>query len=526
MPEPGRTGDEAPRLDRLGDYLDLYAAHFPGREAAVSSTLRLDYRSLAQRVDRCARALIAAGVDHGDRVAVLTTPRPEYLVMFLAAGRIGALWVGLNPRHRPREHRFVLDDAKPSLIIGMAGFEDRDFVGELRQLAATSPSVRRLVQLETLDSFAAEGAGLTDAAAEARMAQVTPEDALCIVYTSGSTGAPKGAVLTHRAFVSSYTTQLRHWPSQPLRIVNNLPVNHIGALGDIGAYCLVAGGTQILMERFDAASLVDALQRERVTVLYQMVAQYQRLAALPAFTDAAFPDLDRIIWGDGPMPQDLLRQLRTKARHLATSYGLSEACGPLTYSAPDASDDALSNTVGAPAPEYELRLAADGQAVQPGGVGEIQVRGDVVMKGYFGRPDETAGAIDADGWLRTGDLAELGCDGNLALVARRSEMFKSGGYNIYPREIEIVLQDYPGVALAAVTPVPDPVYQTVGHAFLLARPGTTLDPREIAAWCRAELANYKVPKRIYIADHLPVLPNGKVDKRTLRELALNEVPAM
>jgi acyl-CoA synthetase (AMP-forming)/AMP-acid ligase II len=524
--EPTFAGDEVPRLERLSDYLDLHAARCPTREAAVSSSVRLDYRSLAWRVERCARALIAVGIERGDRVAVLSTSRPEYLVIFLAVARIGALWVGLNPRHRPREHRFVLEDARPRLVIAMSGFEDRDFTEELPALLTATPSVRRLVPLESLDLFCAEGDAVRDSAMTARMGLVGPADPLCIVYTSGSTGTPKGAMLTHRAFVASYTTQAQHWPSLALRIVNNLPVNHIGALGDLGAYCLIAGGTQVLMERFDPHALVETMRQEQVSVLYQMVAQYQRLAAAPSFTEGSFPALDLAIWGDGPIPLDLLRLLRTKARHLATSYGLSEACGPLTYSAPDASDHELSETVGKPAPEYELRLATDGRESAPGEIGEIQVRGEVVMAGYFDRPDATAKTIDREGWLHTGDLAVLRTDGNLALVGRCSEMFTSGGYNIYPREIELVLQSHPGVAFAAVVPVSDPIYQTVGHAFLLRRRGADLDSGAIALWCRSELANYKVPKRFIVVDDFPMLPNGKIDKQALRQAADKETPAM
>jgi acyl-CoA synthetase (AMP-forming)/AMP-acid ligase II len=512
-----------PMLGRIGDYLVHNCARHPQREAAVLGDRRLRYGELGDSVDRCVRALLANEVRRGDRVAVLTTPRPEYLIIFLALARIGAIWVGLNPRYRLRELRQVIEDAKPVLLLGLSSFESRDLAAELRQLLRECMGIRRFVPFEAFDPFLDEAASVKEQVLHDACGAVQGTDPLCIVYTSGTTGVPRGAVLSHRAFIVSYTTQLQYWPVQPLRILNNLPVNHIGGLGDVGTYCLIGGGTQIMMERFDPLGALEATRRERISVWYQMVAQFQRIVALPEFADADLSSLELAIWGDGPIPVSLIEQLRLKARRVATSYGLSEGCGPLTYTAPDADLDVLSQTIGKPAKEYEIRLAdSQGKRVKQGEIGEIQLRGEFVMSGYFGRPDVTAEAIDNDGWLHSGDLALERADGNFALVGRIKEMFKSGGYNVYPREIELVLQAHASVQSAAVVAVPDLEYQEVGHAFVLRRPDAYLDEVTIERHCRTALANYKIPKRFHMCGALPILPNGKIDKAVLRSEAMKQ----
>lgn len=516
---------QPPFFDRFGDYLAFHAGERPTAEAAVLGDVRLTYGALAAEVEACAAALLASGVDKTDRVAVLTTPRPEYLVVFLALARIGAIWVGLNPRYRLSELKYVVDDAAPRMLIGLSSFEGRDFAADLTALMRTSSSPRRLVTVgprpvagaTLFDDFLLEGSardGRTVAAAEAGVGAFDP---LCIVYTSGSTGAPKGAVLTHRSFARCYTTQFRYWPIRPLRVLSNLPVNHIGGLGDIGGYCLVGGGVQVFMERFEPHRTIELVGGERISVWLQLQSQFRMVAEAPEFDAAVFPDLQLIVWGD-KIPLWLAEKLRQKAPRLATTYGLSEACGPLTFTDPDAPLEVLADTIGKPVPDYGVRLAdADGSPVPAGQPGELQVRGDFVMAGYFNRPKETAEAIDPSGWLHTGDLARQRPDGNYELVGRLKDMYKSGGYNVYPREVELAIEAHPQVRLAAVVSIPDPLYQEVGHAFVVGTGEEPLTPEELDRHCRALLANYKVPKRFHWRSGLPLLANGKVDKRALRE---------
>jgi fatty-acyl-CoA synthase len=218
------------------------------------------------------------------------------------------------------------------------------------------------------------------------------------------------------------------------------------------------------------------------------------------------------------MPKELIEcyQQRTPAR-LMVVYGLTEGTGSITYSDPDADVETLSTTIGRPDPELNVRLIkSDGQPCSIGEEGEVQVCHPSVMAGYFNRPQATSATFTADGYLRTGDVALLLPDGNLRLVGRLKEMYKSGGYNIYPREIELCLESHPDVALAAVIGMPDPLYQEVGHAFVLPQPGHAPTATDLLAWCRSHLANYKVPKTITVAAHLPMLPVGKIDKQALK----------
>jgi acyl-CoA synthetase (AMP-forming)/AMP-acid ligase II len=517
LPEAARP----PRLPRISDYPAHWAAARPGAEAVVFEGGRWDYAELARRVDACARGLLAAGVRPGDRVATLCPPSPDFYVTFLATASLGGIWLGLNPRYQRRELEYVTGDAGPRVVFGRTRIQDRDYGADLDALAAAGP-VERVVRLDAagpggLDAFLAAGAGVTDPALAAARAPVTPADPCLIVYTSGTTGRPKGAVITHHGLVHVARVQWAIWPVEPQRVINNLPVNHIGCVGDITCDTLVPGGTVIFQEQFDPGAMLRLVETERPTFFGHVPTALQLLVAHPAWAATDFSSVQVIIWEGAAAPPSLIEALRARCPSIANAYGMTETVGSVTFTF-DADDTAtLAGTVGWPVPEYEVRVAGpDGAPVPPGQPGEVQVRGDFVTTGYWNRPEATAELFTADGWLRTGDLAEARPDGALRLIGRLREMYKSGGYNVYPREIEQVLEAHPDVAMAAVIGVPDPLYQEVGHAFVLAHPGRRPAPGALEAHCRAELANYKVPKRFTVADAFPMLPIGKIDKQALR----------
>jgi acyl-CoA synthetase (AMP-forming)/AMP-acid ligase II len=246
----------------------------------------------------------------------------------------------------------------------------------------------------------------------------------------------------------------------------------------------------------------------------------QRILAVPRRETCDTSSLRAILFEGAPMPANLIAELQSLGGTVFTTWGLTEATCSVTYTAPGDGIEVLASTVGRPAPTYEVRIAAvEGHAAAGGAVGEILVRGPCVMAGYYGRPEATAAAIDAAGWLHSGDLGWFDADGRLRLVGRLKDMYKSGGYNVFPREVELVLESHPSVALAAVVAVSDPLYHEVGCAFLIPRPQHSLDAAEVAAFCRQRLANYKVPKRIFVRDALPMLAIGKIDKAALRQEA-------
>jgi fatty-acyl-CoA synthase len=369
--------------------------------------------------------------------------------------------------------------------------------------------------------FEGRGALVSNEELARARALVDPGDAAMLVYTSGTTGRPKGAMLPHRGLVKCSEVQAKIWTADPLRILNNFPINHVGCVGDICCYVLVSGGTIVFMEQFEPAEIPGTIQRERITVYGQIPAMFSmtleaadRRAGWRA--GSVLKSVQIIIWSGAAASRELILKLREITPRMSSSYGLTESVGSVTYVRDTDDLEILADTIGWPHPAYEFRLASpEGEPVPVGEPGEIQVRGDFIMLGYLNRPEATREAIDDEGWLHTGDLAVERPDGAIKLIGRLKEMFKSGGYNVYPREIEIALEAHPAVRLAAVISVPDPLYVEVGHAFVVAD-GVTDD--QLREHCRTRLANYKVPKRFTIAAELPLLPIGKVDKRALKAM--------
>ena len=518
-----------PELPRIGDYVDHWARTAPDREAMVLDPIRWTYGDLALQVERLSKALLANGLGRGDRVAVIGTPRPECFTVLLAASRIGVISIGLNPKFPLRELRYFVDDAEPRLLLGFAEDAEGDHREILDGLARESASLERVVTLGDGDGalswedFLAEGTDLGKAALAEVSRGVQPRDPALLVYTSGSTGRPKGAVLPNGGLAFCSRVQADRWDADPVRLLVNLPVNHIGFMGDMCCYALVAGGTAFFMERFDPVGILELIEKERITGWGQVPTMFQITVAQPQYQSADLSSLQSIIWGGAHAPKALLDTLAQTGARLATSYGMTETTGSVTYTAADADPDELANTVGTPDRRYEVRIVhPDGTPVKAGEEGEIQVRGDHIMIGYWRRPEATAEAIDAERWLHTGDVALLRPDGKYTIRGRMSGMYKSGGENVYPPEVESVLQEHPGVALAAVFGVPDPVYSEVGRAYVIREPGSDPSEAELQAFCRERLVNFKVPKTIIIRDMLPILPIGKIDKLALQKEDIRE----
>lgn len=514
-------GEDSPLLPRLSDYAMWHAARSPERTAIVFNGRRTSYAELAERIETCARALYARGIRRGDRIAMLSTPRPEFLIVYLAAGRIGAVFVGLNPRHTLREHQAIVENCAPRLLLGIGGFEETDFTATLHTLGEENPCIKDVVTIADPDRPVPvpvpDGRGI-EQEYRAHVEAVRPEDPLCIVYTSGSTGRRKGALLTHGNFVAVYREAARKWAVREVRQIHNYPIDHIAGLGDVTAYAVISGGTLVFMERFDPAASLGMIAAERITVWGQEVAMFQRIVVTPEFATADLSSLDLIWFAGAAAPRDLVERLVAIGARVSTDWGMSESCGPVTFSAHDATLEELTYTVGVPGAACELAILGEqGTPCETGQAGEIAIRGPCLMAGYLDG-GAIRSATDEAGWFRTGDLGTLLPDGNLALIGRSKEMIKSGGYNIYPREVEMVLEEHPGVRMATVVGVSDPIFQEVGHAFLMMDPPAELD--DILRHCRSRLANYKIPKRFTFRAAFPMLGNGKVDRVALQQQAV------
>jgi acyl-CoA synthetase (AMP-forming)/AMP-acid ligase II len=516
-------------LPRLDDYIAWHAAGDPARPALIHDGRTISYAALEQAVDATARALLASGVRRGDRVATLSPPHPDFVVQFLAAASIGTIWLGLNPRYRAAELAYVAGDAKPTVLLARSAIGDRRYDDEIEIMRQAAPSLRCIVSLgddqpaanDTVpfQSWLEAGAAIRDLTS-ARNA-VGGRDACLIVYTSGSTGRPKGALLHHSAIANFSRTQNRVWPIDPYRVINYFPINHIGSVVDCTMPCLLAGGTMICQEQFDAAACLELMQRHGVTLWGSVPSVFQLQLGLPGFAAYDLSAVQLIAWGGAAMPADLVARLTAICPRLATNYGMTETTSAITFIAPTSDTERLTQTVGCAFPGVEIRLCdSDDRPVADGATGEVQTRSAGNFLGYWQRPEDTDAAFTRDGFFRTGDLARYRADGTYQLVGRVKEMFKSGGYNVYPREIETVLEAHPSVAMAAVVAVPDPLWQEVGVAFVVLH--DAVDEDLLAAHCRDRLAAYKIPKRIVIEQALPLLPIGKVDKRALAERAVAE----
>ncbi|WP_252259862.1 class I adenylate-forming enzyme family protein [Erythrobacter aurantius] len=499
-------------LPTLEAHVRWWAAHDGAREAAVLGGTRWSYATLEREVTSLACAMLAAGVARGDRVATLAPPGLDFLKSYLAATRIGAIWVGLNPRYRFDELAHVLRDAAPRLLLARAH-------PELAEVRALCPLTVMLDDPADLDAFIAKGAALPAGALDSAMACVTAEDPAVLVYTSGSTGAPKGAILSHGAIVRFARGQNDIWPLSPLRVLNYFPINHVGCLNDILAPALVAGGCCVFMEQYDTRESLRLMQDEAITFWGSVPSVFQMQLALPDFADFDLSAVQLIVWEGAAMAPDLIAQLGRICRWRTTNYGMTETTSAITVLEPTDDETLLSETVGSAFPGVEVRLmGADGAPTRPGEAGEVQTRSALNCLGYWNNPEATAAAFTPDGWFRTGDLAMQRPDGRYRIVGRLKEMFKSGGYNVYPREIESVIEAHPDVSAAAVVGIPDPVWDEVGVAYVEG----AVTAEAIAEWCRARLANYKIPKHIHCEAALPLLPIGKIDKPLLRRRALAE----
>jgi len=453
----------------------------------------LRYGELEALTDRVAHGLREAGIGSGDRLAVALGSEPLYLGLFFAAAGLGAILLPLNTRLAVPELAFQLDDAEPALLIADTG--------------------RELPERRGTRSWSREDllAALPDRA-EALPLAPGGEAPQVILYTSGTTGRPKGAVLPHRKTVSNTENAERYFGlSESDVVVVPVPLFHSYGLLILSVPALFAGARIVLVPRFDPRELQACVAREHATVLGAVPVMYRRM--LDAGLDAGALGSLRVAWSAGAaLDVDTIRAYHRAGVRLRQGYGQTETSILCCLDA--AHSLSKAGSVGRPVGHCQLRIAdTEGRSLPRGAEGEVQVRGGVVMLGYWRRPAETESAR-CDGWHRTGDLGVQDEEGFVTLVGRLGEMYISGGENVYPAEVERVLEQHPEVAEAAVVGVPDPEWGQVGHAWVVPR-GAALDCDALLEWTRDRLAGYKRPRRISLAPALPRTPSGKVQKHLL-----------
>ena len=511
-------------LSCLSDYVGYFALESPDRVAVVFGPYRVTYTDLQNEIEVWSRALIASGIGKGDRVAMLCTPRSEFWTLFLAAIRIGAIWVGLNPKYQRDELCYLVSDCEPKLLFSLVQWQGRDYRNELSALKEEFICIDEIVPIggtmpgaTPLEDFLQRAGTVKENRCSDALGAVTGADPALIVYTSGTTGKPKGAVISHYGLTGGATIQTTHLRVERPAIVVNFPINHVACVADTCATTLVKGGKIVFQERFDPAATLQAIEDEHCNIMGGVPTMLQMMLADPGFSSFDLSSVELVAWGGAAMPRAEIDKLEEICPRLMQLYGLTESSANVVYGEEGAPPEILAETIGKPDQNVECRIVDDaGNACGLEVAGELQFRAGILFKGYWNRPKETRDSFTPDGWLKTGDIGFLREDGNIELVGRRSEMYKSGGYNIYPREIEIVLESIPSVVMAAVIGVPNELYQEVGHAYVLVEPGSLVNADQLKSICRAKLANYKIPKRFSVRHELPMLPVGKINKQALK----------
>ncbi|GLF97340.1 FadD3 family acyl-CoA ligase [Streptomyces yaizuensis] len=524
--------DEDPRGDlrwgTIGALVRDAAHRYARREAVADGPVRISYAELGARVERAAAATIAAGIHPGDRVAIWAPNTPDWITAALGAVTAGAVLVPLNTRFKGPEAADVLARSRARLLFVTGTFLGTSYVAALRAAGAELPALEKIVVLadtapaddrhRTWARFLAAGAAITADGVRARADAVDPASPSDIVYTSGTTGRPKGAVITHAQTLRCYTlwSELAGLREGDRYLIVNPFFHTFGYKAGIIA-CLTRGATMIPQPVFDAGTALARIAAERVTVLPGPPTLHQSLLDHPARDRHDLSALRLVVTGAAVVPLRLVERLRGELRiaTVLTAYGLSEAGGIVTMCRRDDPPETVAATSGRAIPGTEIRVLAPSGG-PPGGPGEILVRGHQVMRGYFEDPGATAAAVDADGWLRTGDIGVLDPAGNLRITDRVTDMFTVGGFNAYPAEIERLLGLHPDIADVAVVGIPDGRLGEVAKAYAVRRRGATLTAGELIAWARREMANYKVPREVAFVPELPRNAGGKVLKAELR----------
>lgn len=517
-------------LNLTWHYVEKWAEAKPEAEALVSGEEHLSWGAFKEKMDRIARAYLAIGVEKGDRVALLSAARNEFLLSYMAAGKVGAMWLGLNPKFTLDELRYQIGDSRPAVLIAVRTFLGNDLAATITALKEEFPFIKQVLVIgdpvdgtENFQDFIDRPRPEPAAALEKRAAEIRPDDEALLMYTSGSTGKPKGVVHTHASIVENIKVEVvKFYVDEEARCLLHFPINHVAADVEIGFAAVMAGGCLVFMEQFDPVGALKTIEKEKITMFGQVPVMFLLQMKQPEFFQTDFSRVRLMAWAGAAAPKlmiDVLSGICAKTGGMmVTGYGSTEVCGFVTYTEKGDDVDTLLKTAGKIAPPFELKIVDDDHRELPDGqVGEIAVRGPFMFKGYLNKPEAMAEVLDRDGWYYTSDLAFKDARGYITITGRKSEMFKTGGENVYPREIEEILETHLSVLFSAVMGVPDEIYQEVGWAFVMPMPGKEVTEEELRELCRSKLANFKVPKKFFIRPLLPLLASGKVSKLALEE---------
>ncbi len=500
----------------LAEWLTRRAARAPHKPALTCNGITWNYGELIDRIERMSAVLAAGGVTPGARVGYLGLNDPMFVVVLFATARIGAICVPLNFRLSGQELAFIIGDAGVHTLV--VGEEHIAVIDAVRSGLACHRFIHRGAGAPGWESADALMAEACAARSLPVAVPVRADDVAVIMYTSGTTGHPKGAMLTHGNFWANNLNEMFLWDMVSTDVTLNFaPMFHVGGLLCGSMATLLAGGHLVLQRAFDAEAVLHAVAAHRITVSFAVPAMLLFISQHAAFEAADLSSLRLIAVGGAPMPEPLLRLYGARNIPVHQGYGMTETASMITFLHPDRSSDKLGSS-GTPPLMTEIKLIdASGEPVTaPGATGEICVRGANVMPGYWNRPEATQASFTPDGWFRSGDIGYRDAEGFLYVCDRIKDMVISGGENIYPAEVESVLYDHPDIAEVAVIGAPDARWGERVVAVVAPRPGKSITLEGLHAFAEGKLARYKLPKELRIVDALPRNSTGKVLKATLR----------
>ena len=523
----------------IGESLAATVAAFPDAEALVSrhQGIRRTWAELADEVERVALGLLALGVGKGDRVGVWSPTCAEWTYVQYATARLGAVLVNVNPAYRPPELAYALRRAGVSTLVAAPGFRDADYLAMVAGVRDGLPGLERVVTIG--DERAGGPADLAwgdlvgQAAPRDRLAEreaaLDPDDPINIQFTSGTTGSPKGATLSHHNVVNNARAMAETLGyTSADRVCVPVPLYHCFGMVGGNLACSTSGATMVYPgAAFEPVACLEALSEERCTSVYGVPTMFIAQLDHPRFAEFDLTSLRTGIMGGAPCPIEVMKRVVADmhAGEITIAYGMTETSPGSFFTRRDDDLERRVSTVGTVLPDVEAKLVdpATGATVPRGATGEVCVRGYLVMRGYWEDPEATAAAVDPARWMHTGDLGVMDEEGYLNIVGCIKEMVIRGGENVYPREIEEVLHQHPAVAQAQVFGVPDERMGEELVVWVARREGADLGEDELRAFCRERMARYKVPRYVRFVDEFPMTVTGKVQKFRMREIAVEEL---
>ena len=503
----------------IGDALRLAAETWPDRTALIeglptaSDRRRWTFAALLAESEQVARAL-SARFSPRDHVAIWAANSSEWVLAEFGAALAGLTLVTVNPAYLAEELLFVLRQSKACGIIVQDSYRGRDLIAAAEEARPALPELREIIPLSSWPAFVASGD------AERHLPPVLASEVAQIQYTSGTTGAPKGARLTHRNLANNGRLYARTIGTGVNDVwINPMPMFHTAGCGLATLGALQTGGTHVLPPAYEPDLMLRLFEELRGTVMLCVPTMLIRVLDQPAMAERDLSSWRLVTLGGAPIPPELVRRAKSAGLQVAIGFGQTEASPYLTHTLPDDPNPDWVSTVGRPLPQTEIKIIDpdNGLIVALGEIGEICARGYSVMKDYFNDPDATRAALDSEGWLHTGDLGSLDAHGYCRVQGRRKDMIIRGGENIYPREIEDILYTHPSVAGVSVAGIPDREWGEVLVSFVQLKPGCTADEPELIEFCRGKMASYKVPRIWQFIDQFPQTASGKIQKFVLRD---------